>query len=231
MNQIVIIAGGLATRLHPITKKIPKSMIQINGIPFFEHQIDLCKKNGIKEIVLCAGHLWQQIQDYFRNGEEFGISIKYSIENEKLDTGGAIKNAYNLLGNDFFVLYGDSYLDIDWAKAYKKFQSTDCLGLMTILENNNHLAPSQLLVDSSENWVTYFTKKDFSPEMRHMEFGLNIMKKSIINQIQRKSFPIGEYFDLMIDQGKLATFITKKRFYEVGSIEGIKTLEKYLTTK
>ena len=117
--QIAVLCGGQATRLYPITKTIPKSMVLVAGKPFLEHQIYLFKKNKIFDIVLCAGFLADQIEEYFGNGKKFGVNIKYSVEKEKLDTGGALKNAIHLLDDQFFIIYGDSYLTIDYRPIYE----------------------------------------------------------------------------------------------------------------
>lgn len=230
IKQIVILAGGLATRLYPITEKIPKSIVEINGRPFLEYQIDLCKKNGIEEIILCVGHLWEQVKDYFGDGSKFGVKITYSVENERLDTGGALKNALSYLDEQFFVMYGDSYLPIDWQKAADFYKKSGILGLMTVYKNNHRLAPSQLMINK-KGFITEFTKKDFRPEMEYIEYGLNIFPRSIIDQIPEKSFPIGNYFNLLIEKKQLISYESPVRFYEVGCPEGLKTFEKYLAQK
>lgn len=227
INQIVILAGGLATRLHPVTKRIPKSMVEINGRPFLEYQIDLCKKNGVEEIVLCVGHLWEQIRDYFGNGRAFGVNVIYSVENKRLDTGGALKNALPHLDEKFFVMYGDSYLTSSWQEMAEFYIRMKVLGLMSVYRNNHQLAPSQLMIDK-EGFITEFTKKDFRPEMEYIEYGLNIFPRSIINQIPEKSFPISRYFDLLIRQHQLISYESKERFYEIGCLEGLEITQELL---
>jgi len=226
IKQIVIIAGGLATRLRPITETIPKSMVLLKGKPFFIHQIELCKKNGIKEIIFCGGHLWEQVKNYFGNGKKFGVKIVYSIEKEKLDTGGAIKNAFPYLDKEFYVIYGDSYLTLDWRKAYKFYKKSKAKGLMTTYENNWNPEPSNVLVDK-EAYVLEFNKENPRPEMRHIEYGINILTKDIINKIPDKYFPISRYFDLLISKRQLISYTSKERFYEVGCFEGIEGCLKY----
>jgi len=228
MKQIIILAGGLATRLYPTTKKIPKSMVLIKGKPFLEYQLTLCRKNKIKNVVLCVGHLWEQIKDYFEDGEKFGIKIIYSVEKEKLDTGGAVKHALPHLDDEFFVMYGDSYLTINWQNIYRFYKKTNKEGLMTVYENNWDLCPSQILLNNSEDEVIEFTKKNFKPEMRHMEYGINILPKKIINKIKKKNFPIELYFQKLIKEKQLATYISKEKFYEIGCHEGLKEIRKIL---
>jgi N-acetyl-alpha-D-muramate 1-phosphate uridylyltransferase len=227
IRQIVILAGGLATRLRPITEKIPKSMVAVAGKPFLEHQIALCKKNGVKEIVLCVGHLWEQIRDHFGDGNRFGVKMVYSVENERLDTGGALKNALPYLGKEFFVMYGDSYLTADWQTAARVFKEYGDGGLMTVFRNDGTLGvPSQITVKG--NRVIEFTKTDFNPEMKFVEYGLNIFGRDTITQISENSFPISRYFDLLIAKKQLLSYESPKRYYEIGCPEGLAELEQFL---
>jgi NDP-sugar pyrophosphorylase family protein len=227
IKQIVILAGGLATRLYPITERIPKSMVLVAGKPFLEHQIALCKKNGIEEIVICVGHLWEQIFDYFGDGSRYGIKIIYSVENERLDTGGALKNALPYLDEKFFVLYGDSYLPSNWQEAAGIFEKSSESGLMTLFKNDGTLGvPSQITAKSG--YVREFTKTDFKPEMEFVEYGLNIFRREVIGRISEESFPIGHYFDLLISENQLLSWESPERFYEIGCPEGLMELEKFL---
>src|SRR4030042_2339790 len=109
--QMVILAGGLASRLGPLTQDTPKCMLCFHGKTFFEHQIDLLKRHDITDILMCVGHLADKIQEYFGDGSQFGVRLRYSVEKDKLlGTGGALKNAEPLLDNEFLLMYGDSYL-------------------------------------------------------------------------------------------------------------------------
>jgi len=228
IKQIVILAGGLATRLYPTTKKIPKSMVLVNKKPFLEHQLMLCKKNKIKNVVLCVGHLWKQIRDYFDDGKDFGVNITYSIETERLDTGGALKNAFQYLNDVFFVMYGDSYLTINWQDIYKFYKKANKQGLMTVYENNWNFCPSQILLNNSKDEIIEFTKENFKPEMRHMEYGINILPKKIINKIKKKNFPIELYFHKLIKEKQLAAYISKEKFYEIGCHKGLREIGKII---
>src|SRR3989304_1012137 len=112
--QMLILAGGLGTRLRPLTKRLPKCMVPANGKPFLEHQLRLLAFRGVRAIGLCVGHLGQRVVESFGNGHRFGVSLTYAWErNGLLGTGGAIRNAEPLLAPEFFVAYGDSYLLLD----------------------------------------------------------------------------------------------------------------------
>lgn len=231
MRQIVVLAGGLATRLYPITKTISKSMIEVAGEPFIAHQLRICKKNGVEEVVLCVGHLSQQIKDFVGNGKKFGLNVIYSQEDEKLDTGGAIKNASKYLDDVFFTIYGDSYLRQNLNDVAKFYESQSHLGgvsknfgLMTVWKNNNQIEPSRILVDGIH--VKKYQKDPPPQGAQHAEYGLNILPKSIINKIEADIFPISRYFDILSAKKQLLSYEVSERFYEIGGFEGLKDTEK-----
>src|ERR1700746_2162223 len=131
-----ILAGGLATRLRPVTEKIPKALVEVAGRPFLEHQIELLKRNSVEEVVLCVGYLGQMIEQRYGNGETVGIRIRYSYDGPKLlGTGGALKRALGLLPDAFFVLYGDAYLPVDYQAVAATFREGDKPALMTVFAN------------------------------------------------------------------------------------------------
>ena len=149
--QIVILCGGLATRLGDIAKNNPKSMIEINGKPFLEHQIELLKKQSITDILLCVGYLSEKIMDYFGDGKNFGVNIRYSYDGDKrLGPIGAVKNAEFLLDDIFFIMYGDSYVFVDFGKIYQHFLKRKKLALMTIYKNYDKYDKSNVAVNNSD---------------------------------------------------------------------------------
>src|SRR5258708_7251307 len=120
---VAILAGGLATRLRPVTEKIPKLLVEVAGEPFFSHQLRLLKQAGLTRIVLCVGHLGEQIVALYGDGAKWGVQIDYAFDGPKLlGTGGALIRALPKLGEAFYVLYGDSYLSIDYRTVGKAFQ-------------------------------------------------------------------------------------------------------------
>ena len=136
MLPVAILAGGLATRLRPLTETIPKSLVEINGEPFLWHQLRLLRANGIRRVVLCLSHLGEQVRDSVGEGGAFGLDIHYSLDGPTLlGTAGALKRAEPLLGGSFFVLYGDSYLPICWAAVERAFLQSGQAGLMTVYRN------------------------------------------------------------------------------------------------
>lgn len=227
IQQVAVLAGGLATRMYPITKTIPKSMIEVMGEPFLSHQLRQFKENGMEEVVMCVGHFADQIIDYFGSGASYGISIVYSIEQERLGTGGALKYGLKYLDDTFFVIYGDSFLEQPYKPVVDFFEAHDAKGLMTVVHNNNEIEPSRILVDGQ--YIQQYKKDPPPPGAEYGEYGLNIFKKEIIDQVEGTTYPISDYFDLLTPQKQLLAFEVKDRYYEIGSPTGLEELKGLLT--
>ena len=226
--QCVILAGGLATRLRPITETIPKSMVEVSSRPFLAYQLDLLKKSGVDEVVLCVGYLSGQIEEYFKDGEEFGINLVYSREEgELLGTGGALKNAQQFLKDEFLVIYGDSYLDIDYRAVFNHFLHIDSPVLMTVFKNDNRWVESNVVFSSG--MVTVFDKQARAPEMRYIDYGLSVLSRDILDQIpSEKPYNLANLYHHLAGEGRLAGYEVFQRFYEIGSPEGLEELRKLL---
>lgn len=230
--QIAIIAGGLATRLYPITQKIPKSMVEIEGRPFLEWQLRLLKKNGIKDVVLCVGNLHEQIKDYFGDGEKFGVKIRYSLEkpNELLGTGGALKNAESLLDDVFLVMWGDSYLDLDYQKAQKFFLKNKKLGMMSVWKNKNKVEPSN--VEVLGNLIKSYSKKRKTKKMEFIDYGLSIFRKEALKYLpanQKVDFSVLN--QALIKRKQLLAYNTGKKYYQIGNFPGLEEFKSLVNKK
>ena len=228
---VAILAGGLATRLRPITEKIPKSLLPVAGKPFLAHQIELLHARGIRRAVLCIGYLGEMIQREFGDGSAFGVRLDYSFDGPKpLGTGGAIKRALPLLGDEFFVLYGDSYLPVEYRPIAEFFRHSGKLGLMTVYRNEGRYDTSNVVFRDGE--IAVYDKKNRPPEMRHIDYGLSLFKASVF-----ESYSAGQPFDLAEVMGKLvrekqlAGYEVRERFYEMGSPAGLAELEQILNSK
>jgi len=226
--QIVILCGGLATRLGNLAKNTPKSMMEINSKPFLEHQIEKLKKQGLKDIVLCVGHLSRQIEEYFGNGKKFGVKIKYSYDGEKqLGPIGAVKNAESLLDDDFFIMYGDSYLSVDFQKAYSDFKKTNKSALMVVYKNQDKYDKSNLIVDN--NMVIGYGAEDKTKEMIFIDYGTSVLSKKTLESVPENTmYSTGEFFSELIKKNQLCAYEAKKRFYHIGNLEALEELEKYI---
>src|SRR3954467_7785511 len=187
---VAILAGGLATRLGTVTEKIPKALLSVSGQPFLAHQLQLLSKAGLRRVVLCVGHHGEMIEEEFGDGSAFGLEVQYSFDGpELLGTGGALKKALPLLGKHFLVLYGDSYLPIDYAEPVRVFRASGRPGLMTVFGNEGRWDTSNVLF--KEGIIERYAKRDPSPEMRHIDYGLGILSAAAFS-----SWPEGMAFDL-----------------------------------
>lgn len=226
--QLAILAGGLGTRLGPLTANTPKSLVPVLGRPFLEHQIGLVRNAGIKRLVLCIGHHGQQIIERFGDGGAFGVEIAYSQEGEQLlGTGGALKNAEPLLDDAFMMMWGDSYLLLDYAAIWRAFQAQDLSAMMVVFRNHNQRVPSNLVVDDGK--VTVYDKWVEDPGKVYIDEGLTCLCKEVLERVPNgEPFAIEEVFRDLAAQGKLAAYETDQPFYEIGSPQGIAELETLL---
>ena len=225
--QVVILAGGLATRLGELTKKHPKSMVKILDKPFLAYQLELLRASGIIDIVLCIGHLGIEIMDTFGDGSKFGVHIRYSIENKPLGTAGALKHAASMLGNTFFVMYGDSYLFLDFPQVMSYFLSQNKLGLVTVFNNHNLYDRSNIVING--NMITKYSKVEKSKDMVYIDYGASILKKEALQLIpENHPYSLEDLFIRLIEQKQLLAFEVKHRFYEIGSPQGLKNFKAFV---
>jgi MurNAc alpha-1-phosphate uridylyltransferase len=230
MLTLAILAGGLATRLHPITKTIPKSLINVCGKPFIIRQLEYFSKQGGKKVVLCNGYLGKMIKDLVGTGERYGLEVSYSEDWPLLmGTGGAIKKAIPLLSKNFFVIYGDSYLPINFNTVELSYIKSKKKALMTIQKNENRWDKSNVIFDGQ---ILEYNKKISKPEMSYIDYGLGIFCSSIFDRYPiDKPFDLGDvYFDLSKNR-ELAGFEVHDRFFEIGSKSGLKEAENYFLIK
>lgn len=228
MAQAVILAGGLGTRLRPITYDIPKPMVPINGRPFLEYQIELLLNQGIMDIVLCVGYLREKIIEHFKDGADFGVNIQYSIENKPIGTGGALRNAGSLVEDWFFLLNSDTYLNFDYMKAAEVFLETDKTGLIVVYSNRDKIAANNISLKN--NIVLNYDKNTESPEMNGVDAGVSIYRKNVLKYIPPK-YPVSfetEIVPLLIAEGQLLGWLIDERFYDIGTTDMIKIMEEVL---
>lgn len=228
MLAVAILAGGLATRLRPITDKVPKALVEINGEPFIAHQLRLLQSKGIRRIVLCLGYRGEMVREFVGDGRTFGVAVDYSFDGPVLrGTAGAIHEALPLLDDAFFVLYGDSYLPCDYAAVEGAFRQSARMALMTVFRNEGRWDASN--VEFSGGRILTYDKKNRNPRMHHIDYGLGAFERRAFANIAP-----GEVYDLaalyaeLLAQNELAAWEAKQRFYEIGSAEGMQELAKVL---
>jgi NDP-sugar pyrophosphorylase family protein len=225
---VAILAGGLATRLRPLTEKIPKVLLSVAGKPFLAHQLELLRRQGVEKVVLCLGHLGEMVQADFGDGQQFGIHLDYSFDGPKLlGTGGALRLALPKLGQKFFVLYGDSYLTTPFRPIAEFFEQSGAQGLMTVYRNEGLYDTSNVVFRDGR--IVVYDKKTRLPEMKHIDYGLSLFQASVFEK-----WPVGCPFDLaevmqkLVTPNQLAGFEVPERFYEIGSRAGLTELEAIL---
>ncbi len=231
MVPVAILAGGLATRLRPITETIPKALVDIAGKPFIARQLNYLREQGISHVVLCIGYLGDMVRDVVGSGESFGLEVSYSEDGPNLlGTGGALAKAIPLLGDDFFVLYGDSFLPVSFSAVQDAYENSGQPALMTVLKNQNQWDKSNVLFVGGR--LLEYNKRTPRAEMTYIDYGLGVVSASVL-----KRRPVGQPFDLadvyqdLSLQGQVAGLEVYERFYEIGSHTGLKEAEEYFLTK
>lgn len=225
---VAILAGGLATRLRPLTESVPKSLVPVAGRPFLAHQLELLRAAGIERVVLCVGHLGELIQRAFGDGRQYGLRLDYSFDGPVLlGTGGALRQALPQLGERFFVLYGDSYLRVDYRAVAEQFDRCGKLGLMTVYRNEGRYDTSNVVFRDGQ--ILVYDKTARRPDMHHIDYGLSVLRAAALEE-----YPAGARFDLaellasLVARGQLAGYEVAERFYEIGSPAGLAELDALL---
>jgi MurNAc alpha-1-phosphate uridylyltransferase len=224
---IAILAGGLATRLRPITERIPKALVEVAGRPFVDWQLELLVSAGIKRVVFCVGYLGEMIEAHVGDGARFGLEVAYSYDGPTLlGTGGALRQALPLLDEEFLVLYGDSYLPIDYAAVTEAFLKSGKPGLMTVLKNEGRWDSCNVWMEDEE--LRLYDKKARLPEMQHIDYGLTAFRAEVFSQRSAEAFDLAEVMRELVAKKEMAAFEVTERFYEIGSPAGIADLDAYL---
>ena len=238
---VAILAGGLATRLRPVTERVPKALLEVNGEPFAMHQLRLLRSKGIRRVVLCVGHLGALVQRAIGDGSTLGLQVDYSFDGPALlGTAGAIRNALPKLGEVFFVMYGDSYLPCDYAAIARTFESAGVEGMMTVFRNDGKWDASNVEFEAGgleaggleAGKILAYSKKNWTPRMRYIDYGLGVFRAEAF-----QSLPAGKVCDLtqlytdLLQRKQLAAFEVHERFYEIGSPAGLRETAEFLAAR
>jgi NDP-sugar pyrophosphorylase family protein len=228
MLPVAVLSGGLATRLRPLTERVPKSLIPIVGRPFVFHQLELLKTQGIDRVVLCIGHLGDQIESAVGDGRRFGLEILYSSDGADLKgTGGALRRALPLLGDRFFVLNGDSYLRLSYAGMQLAHDRCGCPAMMAVFRNDNRWDRSN--VRYRDGRVLEYVKSQPRAGLSHIDFGVSVLSADALSTIAESQFSdLSDVCAALAVRGQLAGFEVYDRFFEIGSEQGIRDTEAYL---
>jgi NDP-sugar pyrophosphorylase family protein len=233
---VAILAGGLATRLRPLTERVPKILLDIAGRPFAEHQVELLKRGGISRVVYCLGYLGEQVRDALGDGSRWQMTFSYVFDGERLlGTGGALRRALPQLGDAFFVMYGDSYLECDLAEIEGSFRASGKAGLMTVFRNDNRWDRSNVRYEGGH--ILRYDKRASDPAMHHIDYGLGILTPGAFAAVDDSGRVAGAPLDLavvyqqLIATDSLAGYEVQERFYEIGSHEGLEELRTKLEAR
>lgn len=227
-SPAAILAGGLATRLRPITATIPKALVDVGGVPFIDHQLALLRRNDITHVVLCLGYLGEQVQAHLGNGMTYGVDVQYSFDGDRLlGTGGALRRALPLLGEQFWIMYGDSYMDIDYSAVLARFEASDALGLMTVLRNGNRWDRSNVVFSNGE--LLHYDKRVQTPEMEYIDYGVALLRREALERIPPNTpYDLADLYSSLVDERQMIGYEVSQRFYEIGSPGGLEETRIYI---
>jgi NDP-sugar pyrophosphorylase family protein len=223
------LAGGLATRLRPITATIPKALVEIGGRPFIDYPLHLLRRNGIRRVVLCLGHLGDQVEKYLSKSEFHGMEIRYCHDGAQLlGTGGALRRAAPLLGEVFWVMYGDSYMEINYRSVLAAFlEQPRYLGLMTVVNNQDRWDRSNVVFRDGRLWR--YDKRQQTSDMTHIDFGVALLRRSALERIPpHRPADLADLYSGLVAEGRMMGHEVTQRFYEIGSPAGLEETRAYL---
>jgi len=228
---VALLAGGLATRLQPVSKTVPKAMVDVAGRPFIDHQLELLHQNGVRQVVMCLGHLGHQVQEHLGDGRAFGIRIDYSFDGSRLlGTGGAIAAAAEKLGDVFWVIYADTYLNIDYRAVLDYFNQQTPLGLMTVLRNNNRWDRSNVVF--RDGVLLKYSKRDTDPAMEYIDYGAAILSRRVFDGFPaERPCDLGDVYSSLVRGRNMIGFEVHERFYEIGTPAALEETRTYLMTQ
>ncbi len=225
---VALLAGGLATRLRPITEKIPKALVDIDGKPFIDHQLALLRRNGIRRVVMCLGYRGEMVEEHCGDGARYDMELKYSFDGEKLmGTGGAIQRAAHLLDDVFWIMYGDSYMDIDYRAVLTHFDKSGAQGLMTVLRNGNRWDKSNVVFRNGA--LVRYDKRKTTPDMDYIDYGVGILRREVLSEIpDDRPSDLAELYTRMVEDRRMIGYEVTNRFYEIGTPTALEEAREYL---
>lgn len=228
MLPVALLAGGLATRLRPLTETIPKALVDVNGVPFLAHLLSLLHSRGVRRVVICAGYRGEMIEQYVGDGRRFGVRVEVLLDGPQLlGTAGAIKRARPLLGDAFCVQYGDSYLTCDYQQVQEEFERSGKPAMMTVFRNDGKWDASNVeLVDGA---LVRYAKGRRDPRMRHIDYGLGLFRSEAFDLVpEGDAYDLAQLYRQLLAEGQLAACEVRQRFYEAGSFQGLEELKELL---
>lgn len=231
IRQAVILAGGLGTRMRPLTLTLPKPMIPIHNKPFLEYVVKLLKENGIEEVIILTGYLHEKIEDYFKDGEKFGLKIKYSFSPAEDETGTRIRKAKDLLDDTFLLLYADNYWPLQLDQLFKFYKKMNKQGLVTAYSNTDNYTKNNTLV-SDKGLVEVYDKSRQISGLNGVDIGFFILKKNVLENLPKEKFSFEKVIlPELISKKQLAGFLTYHKYYGLSNLERIPVIEEFFKPK
>ncbi|MDO8527718.1 MAG: HAD-IIIA family hydrolase [Deltaproteobacteria bacterium] len=231
IKQAVILAGGIGSRLKPLTDNLPKPMIPFHGRPFLEYLVQLLIENGITEIILLLGYLPEKIIDHFGDGSKWGIKISYSVGSVEEETGTRIRNAAGLLAPHFLLMYCDNYWPLNLQKISDFYNERPVLATGVVYTNRDGFTQNNIMVDG-EGFVVKYDKTRQDKSLNGVEIGFFILDRKILEEMPPNNFSFEkEIFPKLIGKRELRGFMTDQRYYSVGKLERLPETEAFLKPK
>jgi NDP-sugar pyrophosphorylase family protein len=234
--QCVILAGGLGTRMRPRTETLPKSLLEVRGKPFVDHQLAWLAAHGVREVLLSVGHLGEQLEAHVGDGSRYGVAVAYVNEGATLrGTAGALALAAErgALAEEFLLTYGDSYLPIDFGAVANAFRRSGKPALMTVFHNEGRWDTSNVVFDAATGTIALYDKSRTrrpASDYRYIDYGLSALRREVIErEVPRGTkYDLADVFRPLSERGELAGYLVRERFYEIGSPSGLADLEALL---
>jgi MurNAc alpha-1-phosphate uridylyltransferase len=230
LSPVCILAGGLGTRLGEQAQRVPKALIEVAGAPFIFHQLTLLRSYGARRIILCIGHLGEQIEQAVGDGGELGLDVSYSHDGPApVGTAGAIRQALPLLGEAFLVLYGDTFLRTDYRAVQRTYESSGLSALMTVLRNEGRWDTSNTILAGGR--VIAHDKRHPTPDMHWIDYGLGVMSARAMREVRPEASDLSDVYGELARRGELAGFEATERFYEIGSPRALAETDAFLRAR
>jgi N-acetyl-alpha-D-muramate 1-phosphate uridylyltransferase len=228
---VAILAGGLATRLRPITTVVPKALVEVAGEPFIRHQLRQLRDSGVTRVVVCVGHLGQMVEETLAAYGDLDMDVQVRFDGPRLlGTAGALRAAAALLDEAFFVLYGDSYLTCDFSRVQAAFETSQQLALMTVFRNEGQWDQSN--VEFQAGRIIAYDKRTRSARMQHIDYGLGILSRAALDEVPADTaYDLAVLYADLLRRGQLAGYEVSERFYEIGSPDGLTETRQYLQSR
>jgi NDP-sugar pyrophosphorylase family protein len=216
--------------MRPLTDPMPKALLEVAGEPFLAHQLRLFARQGVANVKLLVGYRWEQIRAFAGDGGRFGVRVDYIVDGPRLfGTGGAIRRALDRLGPEFLVTYGDAWLDTSYAAVVEAFHASGLPALMCVFRNNNRWDTSNVVFENG--LIRLYSKRQRLPEMSYIDWGLGMLKASVVaSRPADEAWDLSYLYEELSVAGRLAGHEVTKRFYEIGSFEGLAETNRLLST-